>query len=37
MWRNEQAVFVQPLIGRRQHCAGAADTLSDIQTTHWPS
>jgi hypothetical protein len=47
MWRNEQAVFVQPLIGRRQHYAGVAEalealtpaeveTLTDIQATHWP-
>jgi hypothetical protein len=48
MWRNEQAVFVQPLIGRRQHYGSVAEalealtpaeaeTLTDIQATHWPS
>jgi hypothetical protein len=47
LWRNKQAVFVQPLIGRRQmfDCLAAAldslrasepITLTDIETSAWP-
>jgi hypothetical protein len=48
VWRDAEAVFVQPLIGRRQRYASVAEALSallpkerivltDIKASHWPA
>jgi hypothetical protein len=48
MWRNAEAVFVQPLVGRRQQFANVGEALesllpkqrvvlSDITATAWPT
>ena len=48
MWRNAEAVFVQPLVGRRQKFASVGDALesllpkqrivlTDITATAWPA
>jgi hypothetical protein len=47
IWRNDQAVFVQPLIGRPRRYDSVtealealtpklAETLTDLEATHWP-
>jgi hypothetical protein len=48
MWRNEKAVFIQPLIGRPQRYGSVAEAfeaiaakqqviLTDIKPTRWPA